>query len=319
MKTFQIVSMVALTIMQLLVPLFFIYWAGFRKSKSKINLILKFLTVWTYYILIFFVGQWGLFPYLLRYVLLFLLIVSTIKGFINFKTLILFEKKKMGGWIIFVIQFLLSLIFFFNCIEVISGFTTDEKGIDIAFPLREGFIGQGGNSRTINYHQADSTAQHYALDIGKLNAFGLRASGFFPADLNKYAIYGDTLFSPCDGKIVKTQDGLDNVPAGVNVRANPAGNHIVLEYKSSLIVFAHLLKNSLIVSVGDLVKKGQPIARIGNSGHTDEPHLHIHAIAGTDTSKILKGNGIPIYFDGKFLIRNDRVKNESLKINTKEN
>jgi murein DD-endopeptidase MepM/ murein hydrolase activator NlpD len=64
-----------------------------------------------------------------------------------------------------------------------------------------------------------------------------------------------------------------------------------------------------MVSVGDIIKKGQPMARIGNSGHTSEPHLHIHAISGTDTSKIIKGgNGIPIYFDGKFLTRNDIVR-----------
>ena len=72
---------------------------------------------------------------------------------------------------------------------------------------------------------------------------------------------------------------------------------------------AHMLKNSIMVSTGDIVKKGQPLARVGNSGRTTQPHLHIHAITGTDTSKIIQGgNGIPIYFEGKFPIRNDRLK-----------
>lgn len=308
MNTLQIASIVALTIMQLLIPALFIYWTGFRKSKSKINIILKLLTVWTFFIYIFYAGQWSFVPYLFRYIFLFALIVGTIKSLMQFKTIVLFEKKKFWGWTKFVGQFLFSLLFFFACIEVISGFWTDEKGIDIAFPLKEGFIGHGGNSEIINYHHADTTAQQYALDISKLNVWGLRATGFFPADLNEYAIYGDTIFAPCDGKIVKTQDGLDNAPPGVKVKINPAGNHIVLEYQNNLIVFAHILKNSILVSNGDIVNKGQPIARVGNSGHTTEPHLHIHAISGTDTSKILKGNGIPIYFDGKFLTRNDRIK-----------
>ena len=65
-----------------------------------------------------------------------------------------------------------------GCIEVISGFSTDEKGIDITFPLREGFIGQGGNSVLINYHHSDTTSQQYALDIVKLNSWGMRARGF---------------------------------------------------------------------------------------------------------------------------------------------
>jgi hypothetical protein len=226
----------------------------------------------------------------------------------QFKTLILFEKKKIWGWTKFVGQFLFLILFFFSCIEVINGFRTEEKGIDISFPLKEGFIGHGGSSEIINYHNADTTAQQYALDITKLNTWGLRATGFFPDDLNQYTIYGDTIFAPCDGEIVKTLDSLDNVPPGVDIKVSPAGNHIVLEYDNSLIVFAHILKNSFMVSMGDYVKKGQPLARIGNSGHTSEPHLHIHAIEGTDTSKILNGNGIPIYFDGKFLTRNDRIK-----------
>lgn len=228
---------------------------------------------------------------------------------IQFKKLVLFDKKTKWGWTKSIGQFLFSLLLFWGCIEVISGFSTAEKGIDIAFPLREGFIGQGGNSVLINYHHSDTTSQQYALDINKLNSLGRLATGFIPDDLNTYEIYGDTIFSPCAGKIVQMKDGLDNLPPGVRDNLNPAGNHIILEYENNLILMAHMLKNSLMVSTGDIVKKGQPIARVGNSGRTIHPHLHIHAIAGTDTSKIIEGgNGIPIYFNGKFAVRNDRIK-----------
>jgi len=279
------------------------------------------MTVWSFFIYIFYAGNWNFLPYLLRYIFLLLLIGSTIKAVRQFKGLPFLEKKKIWGWTKFVGQFFFSLFFFLVSVKVISGFWTDEKGIDIAFPLKEGVISHGGNSRIINYHQADTTAQHYALDIVKLNGSGLRTTGFFPVDLNEYAIYGDTIFAPCDGKVVKIQDGLDNVPPRVDVKVNPAGNHIVLQYQNNLIVFAHILKTSISVSNGDFVKKGQPIARVGNSGHTTEPHLHIHAISGTDTSKIIKGggHGIPIYFDGRFLTRNDRVKNKKLFVSINSN
>jgi len=309
MNTLQIVSIISLFIMQLLLPVYFIFWIGFKKSKSKTDLILKLLTVWTYFIFCFYAGRWDFLPYLLRYIFLFLLIAVTIKAMIYFKSLVLFEKKKIWGWVGFCAQILVSVLFLFADISIIHGFSTEEKGIDISFPLREGFIAHGGSSEIINYHHADTTSQQYALDIVKLNAWGLRASGFFPDDLNKYAIYGDTVFSPCDCKVVKVKDGLNDLPPGTADKVNLAGNHIILEYNNHLIVFAHLLKNSLMVSVGDIIKKGQPMARVGNSGHTSEPHLHIHAISGTDTSKIIKGgNGIPIYFDGKFLTRNDIVR-----------
>ncbi len=227
----------------------------------------------------------------------------------QFKRLVLFDKKKILGWAKFAGQFIFLLLMFWGCINLFRGFSSDEKGIDLAFPLTEGFIGQGGNSELINYHHSDITSQQYALDIGKLNSWGMRARGFFPDDLNKYAIYGDTIFSPCDGKIVQAKGGLDNLPPGVRDNLNPAGNHIILEYQNNLILMAHMLKNSLMVSTGNFVKRGQPIARVGNSGRTTNPHLHIHAIAGTDTSKIIEGgNGIPINFDGKFPIRNDIIK-----------
>jgi len=37
----------------------------------------------------------------------------------------------------------------------------------------------------------------------------------------------------------------------------------------------HLKQGSVTVKVGDVVWRGQPLAAVGNSGHTNEPHLHL--------------------------------------------
>jgi murein DD-endopeptidase MepM/ murein hydrolase activator NlpD len=42
-------------------------------------------------------------------------------------------------------------------------------------------------------------------------------------------------------------------------------------------MMAHLSPGSIHVKVGDHVTLGQPIAKVGNSGNTTEPHLHIQA------------------------------------------
>ncbi|MEI6683516.1 MAG: M23 family metallopeptidase [Bacteroidota bacterium] len=287
------------------------FWVGFGNGKSKIGLIFNLLTVWLYFIFIFFTGRWDFLSCFLRYIFLFLLTVATIRAMMQFNRLVLFDQKNIWGWVKFAGEFLFSLLLIWGCLEVVGGFSTAEKGIDLAFPLTEGYIGQGGSSELINYHHSDTTSQQYALDIVKLNSWGMRAQGLLPGDLTKYAIYGDTIFSPCDGKIVKIKDGLDNTPIGVEINDNRAGNHVVLEYENNLIVMAHMLKHSLMVSAGDMVKKGQPIGRVGNSGRTNQPHLHIHAIAGSDTGKIIHGgNGIPIYFNGRFPVRNDRMKKQ---------
>jgi hypothetical protein len=47
----------------------------------------------------------------------------------------------------------------------------------------------------INHHNVDP-AQAYALDIVKLNSLGTRAWGIYPQELEKYAIFGETITSP---------------------------------------------------------------------------------------------------------------------------
>lgn len=54
------------------------------------------------------------------------------------------------------------------------------------------------------------------------------------------------------------------------------------------------------------VREGQPIGKVGNSGNTSEPHLHIHAEYGGSSDRFGDGVGVPILFTEKgFLKRND--------------
>lgn len=66
------------------------------------------------------------------------------------------------------------------------------------------------------------------------------------------------------------------------------------------IYLAHMQKGSVKLTSGDRVEVGETIGKVGNSGNTTEPHLHIHAE--------IDGEGVPILFDGKFLVRNSLVK-----------
>ena len=59
------------------------------------------------------------------------------------------------------------------------------------------------------------------------------------------------------------------------------------------------MQGSVAVDGGSVINQGVPIGEVGNSGNTSEPHLHIHAIQN--------GSGIPITFNGRFLVRNSLI------------
>lgn len=53
------------------------------------------------------------------------------------------------------------------------------------------------------------------------------------------------------------------------------GNYICIQHPNKYYsYYAHLKKNSARVNVGDIVTAGQPIAEVGSSGYSSDPHLH---------------------------------------------
>ena len=57
-------------------------------------------------------------------------------------------------------------------------------------------------------------------------------------------------------------------------------------------MLGHLEKGSIGVKVGELIKQGQIIARVGNSGSAETPHLHYEVRNGPDQHS----EGLPSYF-----------------------
>jgi murein DD-endopeptidase MepM/ murein hydrolase activator NlpD len=58
--------------------------------------------------------------------------------------------------------------------------------------------------------------------------------------------------------------------------------------------YLHLQPGSVLVKVGDRVRRGQVLANIGDSGDAREPHVHFQVQTSSDP---LAGEGVPYVID----------------------
>lgn len=87
------------------------------------------------------------------------------------------------------------------------------------------------------------------------------AKGKFHNGIDIAAPIGQTVFSPADGKITKTYD---QEFGGLTM--------IILHDNGLESRMCHL--SGYIVGEGDVIKQGDPVAEVGNTGRSTGPHLH---------------------------------------------
>jgi hypothetical protein len=158
-------------------------------------------------------------------------------------------------------------------------------------------VGQGGNIGLLSHH-AGHRKQRYGLDITAINALGFRAEGLAPKSFDRYVIYGATVVSPCAGEIVTTRSDLPDLVPPQRDRENPRGNFVILRCDDFNVELAHLQTHSVGVRAGDRLAAGDVVGKVGNSGNTTEPHLHVHAVDPESRT------GIPLSFGGRWPVRN---------------
>ncbi len=147
--------------------------------------------------------------------------------------------------------------------------------------------------------------QLFAIDWKQTNDQG----AFYTGDKTKnesYVDYGSDIIAVADGTVTAMLDGQEANAPGVLPANDPVlgpkltvenvdGNHIVLDIGQGAYAFyAHLLKDSLLVKVGDQVRKGQVIAKLGNTGNANASHMHFHVMNGPS---VLGSSGIPYVLD----------------------
>ena len=289
--------------LQILLPAFLLVglWRGAFRSRPE--WLLNVLAVSAALLFVFLTARWDFTSYYLRFVLPVLLAAA---AYISYRrTNRLHGERRKLKLSVALTNAAVLLAFSGLSVIVLWGYDVPEGAIQLASPLRDGtyYIGGGGNNRFINNHQVHEP-QKFALDIVRLNALGNRASGLSPDDPERYAIFGDTVYSPCSGPVIRAVDGLPDLRPPEKDPDNLAGNHVVLACGGVKVILAHLKQGSVAVTSGMRVNEGDVLGQVGNSGNTSQPHLHLHAEWGGEPEEILTGEGVPIELGGRFLVRN---------------
>ena len=139
-------------------------------------------------------------------------------------------------------------------------------------------------------------AQRFAIDWMRVDEQGWLVHGDL-ADVRNYTCYGAEVLAVAEGRVVGMLNNLEDqkpgkLPDPDTITIDTVdGNHVVLDIGGGYFAFyAHLQKNSVTVRVGDQVKKGAVLGKLGNSGNTSGPHLHFHIMTGPS---VLGSDGVP--------------------------
>lgn len=155
----------------------------------------------------------------------------------------------------------------------------------------------GGATPRTNYH-VSSPAERWAYDL--VITIDGRSHGGEGHALTDYYTYDRTVRAPASGRVVAVHDGAADAAPGRPEPHNGGGNRIVVEVApAQYLVVAHLRAGSIPVAVGQSIRQGDPVGRVGNSGNSTEPHVHLHL---QDTPATDAGESIPFYFSNYVVV-----------------
>jgi biotin carboxyl carrier protein len=150
-----------------------------------------------------------------------------------------------------------------------------------------------------------NNSQRFAIDWKRTDDQG----NFYTGDKDKnesYVDYGAPVYAVADGTVTSTLDDMEANAPGILPASDPVlakkltvqnidGNHVILDIGGGVYaMYAHFIKGSLLVKPGDQVKKGQQIAKLGNTGNANAPHLHFQLMNGPS---LLEADALPYVLD----------------------
>ncbi len=175
-----------------------------------------------------------------------------------------------------------------------------EQQTDLHFPL-EGAWWAIQAADWSDFHKTEVYSQPYALDLVKLGQDN-QVYGGNGRSLTDHYSWDQPVYATAGGKVAHVcYDMPDMLPGAVPDQAilrgdmrRILGNAVAISHANGeFSYFAHLQQASIQVSVGDMIRRGTLIGRVGNSGNSPGPHLHFHVMNGPN---LFIDQGLPFKF-----------------------
>jgi murein DD-endopeptidase MepM/ murein hydrolase activator NlpD len=200
-------------------------------------------------------------------------------------------------------------------LEAIAELTVD-------FPVRGVWRAPNSPGTKVPSHGTANFGEAYAIDFVMIQADGKSRkpyrSNFLRyllrgIPLNDFYGWGQTVYAPISGQVIAVVNDIEergNVNPFTDLRymrkatkeylnhgSKPetvAGNHILIKLnENQYALLAHLVKGSIAVRPGQTVERNQPLGRLGHSGNSTMPHLHMQFM---NNSNFAIAQGTPFVF-----------------------
>ncbi|HML45554.1 MAG TPA: M23 family metallopeptidase [Clostridia bacterium] len=175
---------------------------------------------------------------------------------------------------------------------------THRAAVEYSLPFAGKWVAVNGGIDRETSHSWDIYPQRYAYDFLILDEEGSSHSGD-RSNTSSYYCYGKEVLAPADGTVVAAYGHVKDSRIMDDGQIDPSvsdlsGNRIVIQHaEHEFSALCHLMPGSIAVQTGQQVRRGEPVARCGNSGNTSEPHLHFQV---QNTKAFYSSLGLPIRF-----------------------
>lgn len=307
-------------LLNIVLPIFVLFCLLEFGKGNSVHIIIYVFGVGNLIFLLFKTAYWEFTNYYMRYILGFIYLII---AFRNLSVLNIGMQEVSGTKILVDVLFgVLSLVLMYFNIGAIRASKKTKECINLSFPFKNGnyIITDGGDGRVsslINYHNKaqihksgkSNTSMRYATDIAKINKFGFTVKSILTKNNEDYEIFHENVYCPCDATVIELVNEIeDNIPFSGKYPYN-VGNRIILKVDNYYIVMGHLAKDSITVKVGDKVKNGELMAKIGDCGLTPRPHLHMQ-VSKCEDGYYWQGTSVPIFFNDLYY----PIKNKIIKV-----